>query len=119
MLHTFSKDDVGIGVQAVESAALEVTLIARDKDVIHYLVKIGEEEIDVMANMVKDGSKLVLNRLHIGGNSAGKIGVKNLYNAAREIGRQNGATEVIINGGTRSTGKFVGQVPSQVVINVN
>ena len=60
-----------------------------------------------------------LNELHLQGSSAGNIGREALWKMARDLGKQYNVSEVIIQGGRRTTGKYKGQVPSPISIKVN
>jgi hypothetical protein len=53
------------------------------------------------------------------GSSAAKIGRQILWKMAKDLGKQFNVEEVIIQGGTRTTGKYKGTVPSPVTIKVN
>lgn len=65
------------------------------------------------------GDKLHLNGLHLQGSSAGQVGRSNMWNMAKDLGKQFNAKEVIIQGGKRTTGKYKGTVPSPITIKVN
>jgi hypothetical protein len=80
--------------------------------------EIGYETIEFIANVTKEGEKLILKNLHIQGSEAGEIGVKNLYEVARQIGRQEGVEKVIVEGGKRTTGKYKGTTPTPIEITV-
>ena len=58
----------------------------------------------MLANMAKEGNTLFLRQAHIQGPGAGKVGVKALFDAAREFGRSQGVERVIIEGARRTTG---------------
>ena len=61
-----------------------------------------------MANVRREGGTLILDKAHIaaeGGNSAIGAGIRTeLRQAAEQLGREQGATEVIINPGARLGG---------------
>ncbi|MEG1592638.1 hypothetical protein [Chryseobacterium sp.] len=80
--------------------------------------KIGNENIGIVTNFAVEGKTLHLNQLHIEGSSGGKVGRENLYKIARDLGRQFKVEEVIIQGGKRTTGKYIGKVPSPKIIKV-
>ena len=72
----------------------------------------------VVESVQKIDGKLILNSLDMQGSLAGKVGVKGLYAIARQLGRDQGVSQVVINGNIRSSGKFAGMIPKQVIINV-
>ncbi len=90
-----------------------------EDDVMIFSSNVGNETVEGITNfMVKDG-KLFLNELHLQGSSAGNIGREALWKMARDLGKQYNVSEVIIQGGRRTTGKYKGQVPSPISIKVN
>jgi len=100
-----------------------VKIIAKDRDVIHFSAQRGGIIIEGLSNYKVEKGKLFLNALHLGGpgkyeERAGKIGHAFLFDMARDLGRQHNVTEVIIQGGQRSTGKYKGKVPSPITIKV-
>jgi len=96
-------------VQVVELAGETVQLAARH----------GDELIEVMAAFRKDFGTLYLERAHIEGSSAGRVGIRQLFEFARDLGRANGVLRVVIKGGRRTTGKNVGSVPRPLKIKIN
>ncbi len=88
-------------------------------DVIVFSSKFGDEVVEGISNFKVVGNKLHLNRLHLQGSSASKIGRANLWNMAKDLGKQFKVKEVIIQGGKRTTGKYKGTVPSPITIKVN
>ena len=47
----------------------------------------GDEVVERISNFVVKGNKLHLDKLHLQGSSGGKIGVSNLFEMARDLGR--------------------------------
>ena len=88
-------------------------------DVIVFSSKFGDEAVEGIANFKMVGDKLHLNGLHLQGSSAGQVGRSNMWNMAKDLGKQFNAKEVIIQGGKRTTGKYKGTVPSPITIKVN
>ena len=88
-------------------------------DVIVFSSKFGDEVVEGMANFKMVGDKLHLNGLHLQGSSAGKVGRVNMWEMAKDLGKQFNAKQVIIQGGKRTTGKYKGKIPSPITINVN
>lgn len=110
--------EVEVTEQVVKKANL-VKIGTIEDDVMMFSAKIGDETVEGITNFtVKDG-KLYLDKLHLQGSSAGKIGREKLWEMAKDLGRQYNVKEVIIQGGTRTTGKYKGKVPSPVTIKVD
>jgi hypothetical protein len=79
-------------------------IVEQVDDVVEIAGKIAGNEIRVLANISREGGTLFLRQVHIQGPGAGKVGVKGLFDAAREFGRSQGASKVVIEGAKRSTG---------------
>jgi hypothetical protein len=90
-----------------------------DRDVMIFSAKIDDEAIAGTSHFSVKDNILSLDGLHIQGSKAGKVGRANMWKVAKDIGRQFGATEVHIQGGVRTSGKYKGQKPSPLVIKVD
>lgn len=68
-----------------------------------------------VANVVKEGSRVVLKKVHVQGSGANSLGVRELRRLEREfaeeIGRREGVKEVVIEGGARTSGSNPGKIP--------
>ena len=84
-----------------------------------FSTKIEDETISVVTNFEKINDTLMLDKLHISGSSAGKVGRPALWKIAKDIGKQFQVKEIVIQGGKRSTGKYKGKVPSPVIIKID
>ncbi len=84
-----------------------------------FSVKKGDYNIESITHFEIKGDKLFLNQLHLGGAAAGRVGRETLWEIAKDLGKQHNVKEVIIQGGRRTTGKYKGKVPSQVVIKID
>jgi len=62
--------------------------------------------------MTKDGDTLTLDGLHIDGPGANSVGPAGLRQLVEQLGRQQGAKQVVVNGGARTTGTDIGRAPS-------
>ncbi|MCP1302180.1 RHS repeat-associated core domain-containing protein [Chryseobacterium sp. S0630] len=109
----------GLERKTLNAAANNLVKIgAVEGDVMIFSSKIKEEIVEGITDFaVKDG-KLYLNQLHLQGSSGGKVGREALWNIAKDLGKQHNVTEVIIQGGKRTTGKYIGKVPSPITIKV-
>ena len=85
-----------------------VTLLEEDAGAVDIQVKSAKGTYEVMANMRWEGKTLILDRTHIaaeGGVSAIGSGIRTeLREAAIQFGKQQGASEVVINPGVRLGG---------------
>jgi len=108
---------LGKVASAVGSNLVKISEI--DGNVMMFSAKIGNETVEGVTNFsLKDG-KLFLDKLHLEGSSAGKVGREALWNMGKDLGKQFNVEEVIVQGGRRSTGKYKGTIPSPVKIKVN
>ena len=87
--------------------------------VIIFSKKIGDDNIEGIANFKIDGDKLRLDGLHLHGSSAGKIGRVKLFQIAKDLGIEMNVKEVVIQGGRRTTGRQKGKIPSPITIKVD
>jgi len=69
-----------------------------------------------MANMTKEGDKLVLKGVHVGEGT--KLTNGEIREAARELGRQQGVSTVEVRGGVRTGGANAGQAPPPFTVKV-
>ncbi len=96
-----------------------VKIVEKADDVIVFSAKIGDELVEGIANFKVAEKRLHLNGLHLQGASAGKVGRTTLWDMAKDLGKQFGVDEVLIQGGRRTTGKYKGKVPSPLTIKVD
>jgi hypothetical protein len=79
--------------------------------------------VRVMTNMEMQGDKLVLKQFHVEEGVPGSIGPRELKDTleafAKEIGRQNGAKTVRIEGGIRNSGTSNPRMPRPVEVEVD
>jgi RHS repeat-associated protein len=76
-------------------------------------------EIRVLTEMVKEGDALVLRGMHMQGPGAGNVGLRELREFARQLGKEQGVNRVLIEGATRTTGATPGHIPRRIEIKVN
>jgi hypothetical protein len=114
---------IGVGVEKeiakTVTKRVAVKVVERAGDVIIWEAQTPNGPVQIIANVVKEGGRIILNKAHIEGPGAGTMGRKLLKEIVEQIGIDNGAKEVVINGGTRTTGKYVGKVPSQITVKIN
>lgn len=98
----------GYGVQIVEQAGNTVELVGNG----------AKGAITVIADMAKKGKDLLLEGAHVSGAGKGSSSLRELRGMARELGRQQGAENVIIKGGRRTTGANPGKKPIDIKVKV-
>lgn len=96
-----------------------VTVLDIDKGRFHIRIDGENGPMEVITNLSQNGNQLVLSGLHIQGSGAGSSSLRELREAAREIGSAYGASEVLIQGGERSSGANPGHTPRDISIKVN
>lgn len=90
-----------------------------EDDIMIFTAQVGDEIIEGITNFTVKNDRLYLNQMHLQGSSAGKVGRSSLWNLAKDLGKQYNVQEVIIQGGKRTTGKYIGKVPSPITIKVD
>ena len=82
--------------------------------------KVGDIEIEVIANLSRTGNKIILEGAHFTKNSGGTLGAKRLQEFGRDFLVQHGndATELVIVPALRTTGATAGTgvVPKPITI---
>jgi len=84
-----------------------INVLEESGGVVHVEVKAAQGAYEVMANVRREGTTLILDAAHIEGSGAGQFGpgmIRELREAARQFGREQGATEVVVNPGARTSG---------------
>jgi hypothetical protein len=89
---------------AAAAAKGGLRIVEQVDDIVEIAGMAGWHEIRILANMSREGGTLFLRQAHIQGPGAGKVGVKGLSDAAREFGKSQGASKVVIEGAKRTTG---------------
>lgn len=92
--------------------------IELDEDVMQFAFVIAGQRVECLTNFVRRGEELLLFRLHLGGNARNQVGRAALWEVARELGRYFGVKMLRVEDGRRSTGRFIGQVPTPIVISI-
>jgi hypothetical protein len=100
------------GIRAV------ITVVERDGDAVELLGTTSNGQVAVIATESREGDTLFLSGLHIDGPGRGSMGIGDLRALARQYGRDQGVSRVVIQGAARSTGRSIGRVPSEIVIEV-
>jgi RHS repeat-associated protein len=93
-----------------------IRIIEQDSGAIHLAIQTAKGEVEVMANVSKNGDKLVLSNVHVSGEGLGPGITKQ---AARELGAQEGVNEVTVQGGQRTSGANPGHTPISFTVRVN
>ncbi|HEY2849474.1 MAG TPA: RHS repeat-associated core domain-containing protein, partial [Gemmatimonadaceae bacterium] len=106
-----------LGVATAAAAKISVATTIEDgvADIVSSGTKGG---IRIMGDMSRDGTVITLDKAHIEGLGPGSSSVSEMRAVVQEFGRQQGATEVIINGAARTTGANPGSVPRSITVQV-
>ncbi|WP_230413073.1 beta strand repeat-containing protein [Paraburkholderia antibiotica] len=96
-----------------------IRLVEQDGSIYQFSIPGVNGDLSVVTEMTQNGNQLVLNGMHIDGPGAGSSSLSQLRNIARALGQQYGVDEVVINGGTRTSGASPGKVPRSITIKVN
>ncbi|MFN7543641.1 MAG: RHS repeat domain-containing protein [Acidobacteriota bacterium] len=89
---------------------------------IHLEVQGARGTYQVIANISREGDTIILQGAHMQGSGAGQFGgkelLKEIREAAKQFGREQGAKEVVIQGGARTSGANPGHIPPPIRIKV-
>ncbi len=108
-----------VGDEAPGAESRSVTILEWDAGVVHLLGRGPWGEIEVIAEMSREGDTLILRGAHVEEPGAGSLGISELRQLGRLLGRQQGVRRVFVFGGTRTTGANPGHSPRPVVIEVD
>ena len=101
--NTKEQEDAKVGPRITE---------ATEEEGMIEIVAEGENgEIRIMGNIEINEGTITLEQAHIQGQGSGTSGLKEMGEIIREFGRSRGASEVIIQGATRTTGARPGHTP--------
>ena len=106
-----------LGMTEGLSGASILKILEQDGSAIHVVVQTATGPVEVMANTAKVGDKLVLSGVHVG--EGVKLSVGDIKAAARELGRQEGVSQVEVQGGVRTGGANPGHTPAPFTVKVN
>jgi len=112
---------VGMISGASNTANIAVKILEVDENVVIYAAQVGEQKVEVIAHILKEEGKLLMQKTHIQGAGPNSLG-NNYRTVLREIFTQIGKLEnvqqVIVEPGKRTSGKMIGQVPKPQTINI-
>ncbi len=95
-----------------------ITEVTEEEGVIEIVAEGENGEIRIMGNIEINEGTITLDQAHIQGQGAGTSGLKEMGEIIREFGRSRGASEVIIQGATRTTGARPGHTPRPIRVRV-
>ncbi len=99
-------------------AGPRITEVTEEEGVME-IVAAGENgKIRIMGNIETHEGTITLDQTHIQGQGAGTNGLKGMGEIIREFGRSRGASEVLIQGATRTTGARPGHTPRPIRVRV-
>jgi len=110
---------LGFGKKAAPVVERTIEIVQQEGNLVEMVGKSAQGEIRILAEMTKEGDTLVLKGLHMQGQGPGSMGVRELFQFARQLGREQGVTKVVIEGAERSTGANIGSIPRTVEVKVN
>jgi hypothetical protein len=93
-------------------------LVERDGDVSLFSVEGKGGEISIVAETSMEGGTLILRNAHIQGGGKGTSSLAELRSVLEAIGRAEGAKEVIVFGGERTSGARPGHRPRPIKVKV-
>jgi RHS repeat-associated protein len=99
-----------------------VRIVEQAPGVIHLEVKTAQGVYEVVANVVQEGSTVVLKQVDIQGTEGmfgGPALIKELRAAAKQLGKMMGVDEVVVEGGVRRSGANPGHTPPAFRVKVN
>ncbi len=108
-----------VSALAGAKATSSIKLVEQDGNIYQFSIPGSNGDLSVVTEMTQNGNQLILNGMHIDGPGAGSSSLGQLRNIARALGQQYGVDEVVINGGTRTSGANPGKVPRSITIKVN
>jgi hypothetical protein len=95
-----------------------ITEVTEEEGVIEIVAEGENGEIRIMGNIETTEGTITLDQAHVQGQGAGTSGLKEMGTIIREFGRTRGASEVIIQGATRTTGARPGHTPRLIRVRV-
>lgn len=93
-----------------------VRVLEEDENVIHAIVQTPIGEVTLMANVIRDPHRLVLNQIHVEGKGLTRAIIKR---AAKELGLAEGVEDVVLHGGVRTSGANPGSTPKPIYVKVD
>jgi RHS repeat-associated protein len=89
-----------------------IRILEREGNHIIGAFNVAKGEARFVGEIVREGDDLILRGAHIEGDAT----VREVFTAAREFGREQGAKRVIVQGGRRTTGANPGHIPRPLTI---
>jgi RHS repeat-associated protein len=102
-----------------EAAKRTIQVVQREGNLVEMVGTSAKGEIRVLTEMTREGDALVLKGLHMEGPGAGSMGLRELREFARQLGKEQGVNRVIVQGAERTTGANPGRVPRSIEFKVN
>ncbi|HEY9008473.1 MAG TPA: DUF6443 domain-containing protein [Ohtaekwangia sp.] len=103
----------------VKGGKLIFTETAKEGDLLFYSTKIGDDVIEFGGNFSKSDGTLIIKNFDVDGAITNKLGIRGIKNLITDFGRQQGVSQVIIQGAKRTTGANPGKIPSQLIFKID
>jgi RHS repeat-associated protein len=103
------------GLAAGRAAHVAVTI---EQEVAEIVGAGAHGEIRIMGNLSREGDVITLGSAHIEGPGPGSSSVTEMKMIIEEFGRQQGASRVVVQGATRTTGRHAGRVPRPFIVDI-
>jgi len=104
------------GTVMMSEGGNRLVVVASGGGSIHVRIDGANGPIEMVADVSQNGDQLVLSGLHVEGSGDNTSSLRELREAAREVGLAYGANEVLIRGGQRANGANPGHWPRDVII---
>ncbi len=90
---------------------IHVEIDAADHPVMIVVVTTPAGRIDLIGSVRRSGRALVIDDAHVQGLTAGALGRRGLHAIGRKLLAEADVDEILIQGGTRTTGRTKGRAP--------
>jgi len=101
------------------SAGRAIQVVEQEGSLVEMVGQTAQGEVRALASISQEGDALVLDGLHIEGPGANTVGLRQMCELARELGREQGVSRVVIRGAARTTCAGPGRIPQTITIKVN
>src|SRR5207249_9884435 len=97
---------------------IDITIPINEGGAIDAILRSGVTEIEIIANMRREGDTLILEGLHLAKNLGEHLTLSQLTDFAKAFARHQGVKEIRVLGAKRTTGRTSGRIPKPFIIEV-